>query len=158
MLRATAFALAMFGAISTSAHANGLQATQIVEVASITLDADGNETRTYSLAEEIAPGDEVRYSLSYVNEADRAAEAVSLVMPVPSELTYIEGSVGGTPSQVSYSADNGATFAERDALVIGQDETARLASAEEITHIKWVFVEPIPVAASGTISFSATLK
>ena len=158
MLRATAIALAMFGVLTVPAHANGLKAEQIVEVATITLDAEGNEIRTYTDAEEVAPGDEVRYSLSYVNEGALAAEAVSLVMPVPAEVTYIEASAGGTPSTITYSADDGASFAARDSLVVTSEAGARLATAEEITHIKWVFSDPIPAASDGAISFRAVLN
>lgn len=158
MLRATAIALAMFGALTVPAHANGLIAEQTVEVATITLDAEGNEIRSFSAADEVAPGDEVRYSLSYVNEGALAAESVSLVMPVPAEVTYIEASAGGTPSTITYSADGGASFVARDNLVVTSETGARLATAEEITHIKWAFAQPIPAASGGAISFRAVLN
>ena len=83
MLRATAFALTLISAFSASAHATGLKATQIVEVATISVDADGNEMTTYSQASEVEPGERVRYSLAYANEGNDAAENVRLVMPVP---------------------------------------------------------------------------
>ena len=158
MLRASLLALSMVSAFSMSAAADGLKAEQVVEVATVTLDENGEEVRAYSAASEVAPGDEVRYSLVYENAGDAPAEAVSLVMPVPSEVTYIELSAGGTPSAITYSADGGTTFAARDSLILGQGEAARIASAEEITHIKWAFAEPIPAAAAGAIEFRAVLK
>lgn len=158
MLRATAMALTLFGALATPAFANGLKAEQVVEVATVSVDASGNEVRTYALAEEVAPGDEVRYSLSYANEGAQPAEAVSLVMPVPEAVTYIETSAGGTPSTITYSVDGGANFTDRDSLVVAGEDGARLAVADEITHIKWAFAEPIPAASTGKISFRAVLK
>ena len=155
MLRATAFALTLISAFSASAHATGLKAIQIVEVATVSVDADGNEMTTYSQASEVEPGERVRYSLSYANEGDAAAENVSLVMPVPSEVTYIEGSADGA---VEFSADNGQTYTSRETLMIGTGDYARLAVSEEITHIKWAISDPIAPADTGAISFEAVLK
>jgi uncharacterized repeat protein (TIGR01451 family) len=154
MLRATLLALAVVGTSSLSAFANGLSAEQVVERATITIDANGNEVRTYALAEEAAPGDEVRYSLTYSNNGDTAAEAVSLVMPVPSEVTYIETSAAAAGKSLSFSIDGGKTFAPRADLRSGD----RAATSDEITHIKWAFVEPIAPAATGSVSFSAVLN
>ena len=155
MLRATAFALTLLSAFSASAHATGLKATQIVEVATVAVDADGLETVTYSEASEVEPGEQVRYTLAFANEGAAAADNVSLVMPVPSEVTYIEGSALGA---VEFSADEGRTYAPRESLMIGQGDYARLAVSTEITHIKWAFSEPIAPAAKGQISFEAVLK
>ena len=158
MLRAALFALAMTSAYSAPAFANGLQAEQVVERATVSVDANGQEIRTYALATEVAPGDEVRYSLAYVNAGDTAAEAVSLVMPVPAEVTYIEASASSDQGAVTYSADGGESYAARAALIVGSGDAARLAAADEITHIKWAFAEPIAAAASGQVSFSAVLN
>ena len=95
MLRATAFALTMLGVFSVPAHAADLKANQIVELANVVVAADGTESITYSPATDVEPGEQVRYSLVYANEGDDAAENVSLVMPVPGEVTYLEASVDG---------------------------------------------------------------
>nr|WP_070961059.1 DUF11 domain-containing protein [Hyphomonas sp. Mor2] len=158
MLRATLLALAVVGTSSLSAFANGLTAEQVVERAEVSLDAGGNEIRTYTLAEDVAPGDEVRYTLTYENLGDTAAEDVSLVMPVPSEVTYIEATATGAGNEPLFSADGGNTFAPRTALMSVASDQQRLATSEEITHIKWAFAEPIAPASNGTISFSAVLK
>ncbi|MEO0451042.1 MAG: hypothetical protein AAFZ74_12085 [Pseudomonadota bacterium] len=158
MLRATLLALTLVGAFSAAAHATGLKATQSVEVATVTMAADGTETVTYSPATEVEPGEQVRYTLTYTNEGASPAEDVSLVMPVPAEVTYLEGSIAGPFSTVTYSADNGETFMAREALIVAADDAARPAAAEDITHIKWAFGEDIPAEQSGQISFSAILK
>lgn len=158
MLRATLFALAVAGMSSLPAFANGLTAEQLVERATISLDANGNEVRTYALAEEVAPGDEVRYSLAFENLGDAAAENVSLVMPVPSAVTYIEASASAAENGLTFSADGGQTFAARTAVILGTGNAARVATPDEITHIKWTFAQPIAPAVTGTVSFSAVLK
>ena len=125
------------------------------EVGKGRVEGDGNEITTYSEATDIEPGERVRYALAYTNEGVDTAEDVSLVMPVPSAVTYVEGSAVGT---VEFSADNGRTYASREALLVGSGEFARMATSEEITHIKWAIPEPIAPAATGTISFEAVLK
>ena len=158
MLRAALFALALTSAYSAPAFANGLQAEQVVERATVSVDANGQETRTYALATEVAPGDEVRYSLAYENTGDTPAEAVNLVMPIPAEVTYIEASASTDQGEVTYSADGGESYAARAALMVGAGDAARPAAADEITHIKWAFAEPIAAMASGQVSFSAVLN
>lgn len=158
MLRATLLALAVAGAGSLSAFANGLTADQVVERVTVTVDANGNEVRTYTIAEEVAPGDEVRYSLAYTNTGAEAAEAVSLVMPVPGAVTYIETSATGRADDLTFSADGGKTFAARSALMAYEGDVERFATSADITHIKWAFSDPIAPAVSGTVSFSAVLK
>lgn len=158
MLRATAFALAMLGVFTASAHATGLNATQTVEVATVTTDTNGEETMAFAPAVDVEPGQQVRYRLAYMNEGPDAAENVSLVMPVPSEVTYLEASVSGAQGQVTFSADDGLTFTARETLMVGEAENSRVANASEITHIKWAFAAPIAPADSGAISYMAVLK
>ena len=158
MLRATAFALAMLGVFTVPAHATGLKATQKVEVATVTIDANGEDALTFAPATDVEPGQQLRYSLTYTNEGPEPADSVSLVMPIPSEVTYLEGSAEGSAGTVTFSADNGQTYAMRDALMIGEAENSRIANASEITHVKWAFGAPIAPADSDAISYMAVLK
>lgn len=158
MLRATLLALAFVGTSSLSALANGLTAEQVVERVTVAVDANGNEVRTYALAEEVAPGDEVRYSLAYTNAGEAAADSVNLVMPVPSAVTYIESSASGRADELTFSSDGGKTFATRAALKTSEGDQERFATSADITHVKWAFSNPIAPAATGTVSFSAILK
>ncbi len=158
MLRATAFALAMLGVFTVPAHATGLKATQTVEVVTVTTGANGDDILTFAPATDVEPGQQVRYSLTYTNEGPEPAESVSLVMPIPAEVSYVEASVAGVPGSITFSADNGQTYAARDALMTGDGENNRVANASEITHIKWAFSAPIAPADSGAISYMAVLK
>ena len=158
MLRTMACALALTSAFSAPAFASGLKAVQTADLVKTIIDADGAEIVTFEPATDVEPGEQVRYSLQYVNEGDEAAQAVSLVMPVPAEMILVEGSVKGGASAVTYSTDAGQTFAARDEITVSEGERERVARADEITHIKWAFAAPIAPAESGSISFVATLK
>ncbi|MEM9377948.1 MAG: hypothetical protein AAGA72_17145 [Pseudomonadota bacterium] len=158
MLRATAFALMMIGVVSGTSEASGLTATQTVELATWSVDATGQERLTYEHAEDVAPGEQVRYRIAYVNDGTNAAENVTLVMPVPAEMVLVEGSIETAGSTVRFSADGGARFAARADLMIDDAGTLRPARGDEITHIQWQFDDPIAPAQSGAISFDAVLK
>lgn len=158
MLRALAIALTAVGVFSATAQALGLQASQTVELATVSVAPDGQEILTYQPATDVEPGEQVRYTLSFANEAPEAAENVALVMPVPSEVSYIEGSAQGPDGALLFSADAGQTFALRDQVQVSDGGAVRLAAATEITHIKWQFSAPISPAETGAVRFSAVLK
>lgn len=145
-------------ALTAPAYATGLQATQLVEVAQIVADEDGNEVKTFTEASEIAPGDELRYRLSYDNQGESDAIDVKLVMPVPAEVDFIEGSAVTDGTKVAYSIDNGSSFADRGSLRVLVDGEERIATSEDITHVRWTFTEAIEAGTTGEISFRGVLQ
>ena len=157
MLRGALFALSLLTALAAPAYAVGLEATQTVERAVITIDEAGVETVTYEIAEELAPGDELRYTISYLNADDKPAQNVKLSMPVPVEVNYVEGSAKPGTADISYSVD-GETYAARTALKIQTPEGERSAAAEDIRFIRWSFTDGISPAEAGKISYSGVLR
>jgi len=158
MFRSTLLALAMLSAFAAPAYAAGLSASQTVEVAIVGVDDAGELSVTYQTAEEVAPGDEIRYVLDYTNEGSDAADNVRLDMPVPAQINLIEGSVEAGAANVSYSIDGGETFSTRGELTITANGQQRAATAEEITHIRWSFAESIAPGTAGTISYRGVLQ
>ncbi|MEO1642637.1 MAG: hypothetical protein AAFR74_04820 [Pseudomonadota bacterium] len=157
-MKHTLLAVGTAAFLSAPAFANGLQATQTVEVAQIIVDETGDEVKTYVETDEIAPGDEVRYRLTYDNQGMADALDVNLVMPVPVEINFIEGSAVTDGTRVAYSVDNGTSFAERGSLRVLIDGQERIATSEDITHIKWTFTEAIETGETGEISFRGVLQ
>lgn len=120
---------------------------------------DNGETRTERVkAEKVVPGEEVIYSLRFSNDADETADAVVLVMPVPPEVSYVEGTVAGQDANVTFSADGGQTYVARGRLTVAEDGVQRPAKSNEITHIKWTLAETLPAKAKSEVSFRAILK
>ncbi|MDJ0919752.1 MAG: hypothetical protein QNI84_01380 [Henriciella sp.] len=158
MIRASLFSLSLITAFAAPAVAEGLTASQTVELAMVSEDENGERQVIYTIADEIAPGSELRYVLSYDNQADVAATDVRLVMPVPTEITLIEGSADQAVATVTYSADNGATFTSRDSLTVLEDGELKPASTEDITHLRWTFAEAIAPGASGKLTYSGILQ
>lgn len=158
MIKTGIAALSALTLFSAPAFAAGLTAVQSVETAIVSLDEDGQEQVSYEPAEEVAPGNEIRYTLNYANSGADDAANVRLDMPVPAQVTLIEGSVETGPAVVTYSVDNGATYNKRGDLTVSADGTNLPATAEDITNIRWTFAEDIASGASGAISYRGILQ
>ena len=158
MKRFAIFALAALTALAPSAMADGLVATQSVERVIVEKSADGKETVRFGPADRVAPGDEVFYNLDFANESDEAATNVKLVMPVPSEVAYVENSATGEGADIAFSIDGGKTFSQRGALKVTIDGEERLAKADQITHIRWSYADDIAPGAKGGVGYLAVLK
>ncbi len=158
MIRAVFTSLCL-GASLLSASALALTGEQIVEREVVVRHADGTTSVKRETADMVTPGDKVVYSLKYHNEKTEAAENIVLVMPVPTEVKYIEGSANNSVARTSYSADGGTTFAQRDGLnVTSDDGTQRAALAQDITHVRWIIGTAVAPGSGGTLSFSGLLK
>lgn len=158
MIRPALFALSMLTAFAPAALANGLVATQSVERVIVEEGVDGKEAVRFEKADRVSPGDEVFYNLDFRNDGDEPAVNVQLVMPVPSEVSYVENSATGENAEITYSIDEGRTFAQRGALSITVDGEKRLAKADQITHIRWTFDDEIAPQAEGGVGYLAVLK
>lgn len=149
----------VFLAASVAAPAFALTASQTVEREVIVRNVDGSQTITREAADKVTPGDKVIYSLNYYNDAAEPADNIVLVMPIPSEINYIDGSADTKDAFSVYSVDGGKVFADRDDLrVLQADGNDRAALAEDITHIRWTVKDAVAPEASGTLSFSGRLQ
>lgn len=156
MLRYLLTSCALFAAASP-AFAE-VSAEQYVEKEVVSRDNDGKERIERIKAEKVTPGEEVIYALRFSNNGDEPAEAVVLVMPVPSDVSYVEGSVDGENARITFSADGGQTYVARGRLTVSEDGEERPAKSNEITHIKWALTAPMPVEDLGEVSYRAVLK
>ena len=142
--------------IGTSAMA--LTAEQTVEREVVVKNLDGTETVKREKADTVIPGENIVYSINYYNDLDKAAENVVLVMPVPAELTLIEGSADVSGAETTYSADGGKSFTNRENVIVKlEDNSTRVADANDITHVKWI-VASITPDQRGSLSFKGKLK
>ncbi len=159
MFRPRLAALAAFALMTVPAYGQSLTASQSVEVAIITVDETGAEAVTYQTADEIAPGNELRYVLNFENASEEAASNVRLDMPIPAEINLIEGSIESAGAVITYSADRGETFASRANLsVSASDGLTRTATIEDITHVRWTFTEAIAPGQTGSVSYRGILQ
>jgi uncharacterized repeat protein (TIGR01451 family) len=105
-----------------------------------------------------AAGDEVVYTVTFVNVGTQPADSVRITNPIPSEMRYLAGTAFGPGSDVLYSVDGGLTFgAPKELLVRAGDGTPRTADAADYTHIRWVLRSPLDPRAKGFARFRAVV-
>ena len=145
-------------ALAPAAADAAMTAEQIVEREVVVRGKDGAETVKRQTADKVTPGETVVYSIRYRNDAAEPASGIVLVMPVPKEVSYVEGSVAGGDASVSFSADGGKTYVARGRLTIEEGGASRPARGDEITHIRWTLAEPVPAKADGEVSYKGILR
>lgn len=148
-------AFLQFAALGADA---AMTAKQTVEKEIVVRNANGAETVTRAPADKVTPGETVIYSIRYRNDSGEAASDIVLVMPVPKEVAYVEGSVTGGDTSVAFSADGGKTYVARGRLTVEEGGTTRPARGDEITHIRWTLATPVPPGDTGEVSYKAILK
>lgn len=152
----------IFFAASLSTFALGAQAltaNQIVEKETTVVGSDGSIQTVRATVDKIVPGDRIVYSLNFLNDQTEAANDIVLTMPIPSEVKFIEGSADVPAATVSYSADGGETFSNRQSVIlIDPTGNIRAASADELTHVRWTVPGPVEAGSGDALSFSATVR
>ena len=157
-MRPTTILIAAIVAASASPAFAAMTARQTVEKEIVIRSEDGREVVRRVAADKVTPGETIIYSINYRNEDSSAADDIVLVMPVPKEVSFIEGSVTGGDAIVDFSADGGKTYVARGRLTVVEAGAARPARGDEITHIRWTLSTPVAAKDSGTVSYKAVLR
>lgn len=148
-----------FSALAAVLPASALTATQIVEKEVVIENQDGTTQTQRVPAERVIPGERIVYTLRYLNDGAEPATDLVMTMPVPNEVTFIDGSAERAGAETVYSVDGGNTFASRESLVVnGTNGASRPAKAEDITHVKWTIEGPVQSAEVGELVFKGVLK
>jgi uncharacterized repeat protein (TIGR01451 family) len=149
-------AAALFAASTT---AQALTAQQTIQKETAIINANGVSEMVRSSAAKIVPGERIVYTLNYINDEAAPASDIVLTMPIPKEVTFVEGSADIQGAPVTYSADEGQTFSARQSVMtIDGAGNIRAAGAEDLTHVRWVIAGPVNAGANGELAFSAIVK
>jgi len=153
------FAFTVLATTVAAMPAHALEAEQRVLKEVVVQQADGTEKRSYVAADLVTPGTTVVYALVFRNDQPDPAEDIVLVMPVPPEVAYIEGSATNRMAAAEFSADGGATFVPRERLSVRDtDGQIRTAEATDITHVRWSVANAIMPGETGQLWFRGVLK
>ncbi|WP_290497078.1 hypothetical protein [Hyphomonas sp. UBA4494] len=150
--------------IGLPALAQELIVEQQVERVIVIEDEEGGLEMELLPAEEVKPGEQLFYSVTYSNPSEAPARDAVLTLPVPAEVSLLEDSAMAEYDQASvdFSMDGGATYVPREKLIAesGLDEVqpVSVSMPEEITHMRWTFNREIGPKDSGKIFFAAVLK
>lgn len=147
---------AMSFASAQQAH---LQVTSSAEKEEVVMNADGEkETKVVPVAT-VTPGDVVIYTIAVENTSDEAAYNVMVTDPIPEQMAYVAGSAYGSGMDITYSVDDGKTFATPDVLEVKDAQGEwRAANAEDYTHVRWKLRESLPAQSKTEARFRARLK
>jgi len=151
--------LMMAAACALSTQALALSATQTIEKEATVIADDGTSRIVRTPVSKVVPGERIVYTLNFTNDDAQPASDLVLTMPVPEEVTYIEGTADRAGAKVMFSADGGDTFSPREATIkMEADGSVNPARNIDITHVRWTVPGPVAVGENGELSFSAVLK
>ena len=121
---------------------------------------DGTVSTRLAPAEKIVPGDEVRYTITFVNDGKQAVDAGTVVVtnPVPENTQYLADSAFGSGTSIQFSVDGGKSFGSANELTVVRDGVKVPATSSDYTTIRWVFGPALAPGEKSYVSFNARLK
>lgn len=139
--------------------AGAIEVKTVAEKEERSLTDDGTESVALVPVSTVVPGDEVIYTVTFTNVSSQNAENVTVVDPIPDQMTYVRGSVFGPGTNITFSVDGGQTFAiEEDLRVATANGGERTAQPEDYTHIRWELRSPLGPGKRGIARFRAVLR
>ena len=103
----------------------------------MTVNEDGSKQYKLVEAAKAIPGDEMVYITTFTNIGNEDVTDIVITNPIPNNSLYKSGSAFGSGTEITYSIDDGKTYAAAEALTVkDQDGQSRSATAEDYTTIK----------------------
>jgi uncharacterized repeat protein (TIGR01451 family) len=141
--------------------AKPLLAISIGATKEITVVKNGVKSTKLVPTQTTAPGEVLHYTLTFVNKGDEPAVDAVIDNPIPKGVTYVANSASGAGSEITFSTDNGKTYAQPVKLTYELNKAGKVvkrsATPEDYTHIRWTIKE-VPAGRSGTLSFTVKVK
>lgn len=133
-----------------------------VKIERTVTDAEGKETKALFSPDNIAvvPGDNILFTLSVNNTGAQPAVGFKATNPMPTAVQF--DSV--TENWAEVSIDNGVTwgkladFKVKTKDVAGTAEVERAATAQDVTHVRWIFADAILPGTQRTVSYRGVVK
>jgi uncharacterized repeat protein (TIGR01451 family) len=116
-----------------------------------TIDAAGRVKRQLLPAEDVLPGEELRYAITFTNQSGTVVDRGRIIItnPIPQGTRYVPGSAGGASSRVEYSLD-GETFQA--------SEPAPAANAEAVDALRWSYDADLAPGQSAEVHFHVRMQ
>ena len=120
---------------------------------------DQMQTRLVDAAS-AAPGDELRYTITFKNASLVALDpgVITITNPIPESTVFVQGTAGGRGSRALFSTDAGLTFLPFDQLTVSTGDLARAASAADVQAIRWTYRRRLAPDAAGRIWFHVRMN
>ena len=128
----------------------------------VIIEENGLEVTRWVDAQEVLPGEKLKYTVRYVNLGDEPATQVRIENPIPELSVYVTDSAAGEGTTIVFSADGGAQYSSPEQVtyevaVFGGGKDRRPATAERFTNIRWL-IEQVPPGSTGEVSFQVLVQ
>ena len=154
MIIVTVLVLFLAGAAHADVELNTVAQTEVTRI-----NQAGQEVTVLEPADKVVPGDEVIYTIKFVNRGTEPAADVVITNPIPDHMVFTKVEDSPRAVTVSMSADGGERYdAPRNLTVTDTKGASRPAKTSDFTHVRWVFQEPLEPGAEGSVSFRAQLQ
>lgn len=109
----------------------------------------------------VQKGTILRFQVVAKNTGDRSAEKLVVTQPIPKGTTYTIGTATPSEAELTYSIDNGKTFAANPmvqvALPDGRTEM-QPAPPEAYSHVRWAFTKSIAPKNGLEITYDVSVR
>jgi uncharacterized repeat protein (TIGR01451 family) len=103
----------------------------------------------------VVPGDSLVFVLRYENTGRQAASNFVITNPLPQAVRYS----GTVDTGATVSIDGGRNWGQLSELRVREaDGSMRPASADDVTHVRWAFAQPIAAGATGRLMFRGIVR
>jgi uncharacterized repeat protein (TIGR01451 family) len=162
MLSGSVIAASKAHAQTASSSKSPVVLSSDVRIERAVTDAAGKETVTLREPKDVivVPGDRVVFTLNVTNTGAEPAAGFRATNPIPGPVTF----VSVAEDWAELSVDNGATWGKLAAMTVKVKaadtgvETTRAATAEDVTHVRWVFADAIAPGAKTAVSYRGVVK
>jgi uncharacterized repeat protein (TIGR01451 family) len=133
-----------------------------VRIERVEVDAAGKQATVLREPKDVVvvPGDRVVFMLNVVNSGAEAAAGFRATNPIPAPVTFT--SVNEDWAEVS--VDGGLSYGKLATMTVKAKaadsgaEISRAATAEDVTHVRWVFSDAIAPGSKTVVSYRGVVK
>ncbi|MCP4573752.1 MAG: DUF11 domain-containing protein [bacterium] len=131
----------------------------LAEIETVVEHDDGSVTVQREPASKVVPGDEVFYTMRYLNGGADAAEDVVITNPIPEQMMLMRTGALAPGQRLVFSVDGGHVFDNLAQLrVTDSTGRSRPATAADCTHLRWVFERALEPGETGVVGYVAQLQ
>lgn len=142
--------------------ASPVKLTSDVKIERTEADAAGAEKQVLYMPEDVAvvPGDTVLFTLLVNNTGTEPAAGFSATNPMPNAVRFTSAS----EEWADVSVDGGVNWGKLAELTVKVKdpvtavEVERAATADDVTHVRWVFPDVIAAGMKRTVSYRGVVK
>jgi len=133
--------------------APALGAEQVALANRVFVEREDGDARVLEPAKALRRGDRLVYLVSWRAPQARA-ERFTITNPLPRSVAYERSATGAE----DVSVDGGRTWGKLEALRVRDGSRWRVATPEDVTHVRWQVPAKLALAGSGKLTWSGIVR